>query len=103
MKRSRINFVSKTRRSRSGKPGHTGKVRLYGADLESLRWRVYLRDLATCQLKKDGCRGVTLWERGHMHHVVHRSLGGSDSEENCVWSCPSCHNAEHCPKACPKK
>lgn len=34
-------------------------------------------------------------EIGQAHHVVHVSLGGTDSERNCVILCQSCHYSAH--------
>jgi 5-methylcytosine-specific restriction endonuclease McrA len=31
----------------------------------------------------------------HIHHRIHRSQGGGDTPENCVWLCPSCHDEAH--------
>jgi hypothetical protein len=35
------------------------------------------------------------WETLHLHHVVFRSCGGSDSEDNLVPLCPTCHEMLH--------
>lgn len=92
MKRSPI----RPKRHKSGtKVGKTGRVRKYGADMAELRAEVYDRAAGLCEIKAAGCEKYAGWLSGHMHHVRHRSLGGSDSLENCQWSCPSCHRKEH--------
>ena len=34
-------------------------------------------------------------ESGQAHHMVHVSLGGTDSERNCVILCQACHYSAH--------
>jgi hypothetical protein len=81
---------------------HTGKIRLYGPELIELRRAVFDRSCpigegyGICELRYPGvCERWASWSRGEMHHKVHRSLGGSDTLENCVWACPSCHRKAH--------
>jgi len=63
----------------------------------SLRQSVVERDDHECQ----EC-GVSLtldeYDEGptaHVHHIVPKSEGGSDAEENLVTLCPSCHADRH--------
>src|SRR5262245_20000010 len=35
------------------------------------------------------------WETLHVHHVVFRSLGGGDQEDNLIPLCPACHDFVH--------
>lgn len=80
------------RKATSSKVGHfTGKVRLKGEALEALRRQIFVEAVGKCQK----CGVFAGWYFGHMHHKVHRSLGGSDSLENCIWLCPKCHGGEH--------
>ena len=75
---------------------HTGNIRLYGAALTDLRRQVFEKCGGWCALKTaSNCWRSAGWDCGHMHHVIHRSLGGSDTLENCVWACPNCHRKEH--------
>ena len=95
IKRTRMKPKFRSRETETvGK--YSGKVRLYGKALTDLRQRVYERAGGWCELMiaKD-CWRSTTWDAGHMHHKRHRSLGGSDTMRNCVWSCPSCHRKEH--------
>ena len=50
------------------------------------------RDGYKCQYKKAGTKHT---DKLHVHHVVFRSQGGSDSPENLVVLCSSCHDALH--------
>ena len=74
---------------------HTGKIRLYGAKLMELREKVYDRSMGVCELKLKGCEWYAGWKSGELHHKVHRSLGGSDTIDNCLFVCKSCHRKEH--------
>jgi 5-methylcytosine-specific restriction endonuclease McrA len=31
----------------------------------------------------------------HIHHRIHRSQGGGDTEDNLVWLCIHCHSDAH--------
>ena len=64
---------------------------LYG--WENRRMYVFSRDEYTCQICKrkrdaDG-KGLKL----HAHHIIYRSLGGSDRVENLLTVCVDCHTA----------
>lgn len=71
--------------------GKLGIVRLKGAALMNLRYRVFVRDLYHCR----DCGMPCTWESGHMAHIISRGAGGSDSEDNCRLLCMSCHVKEH--------
>src|ERR1039458_3528835 len=97
MKRSRINPVSNTRRSRSGKPGHCGIVRLYGADLTALRLECYRRDGGCCQWEENGMKCSKLlpvdgdiFTRAHMAHIKNKRNYG-DTLENIRILCYQHH------------
>jgi hypothetical protein len=110
MKRSRLNPVSKTRRSRSGVPGKLGIVRLYGVDLAVLRLECYLRDGGCCQWEEDGKKCGKLLPldgdvltRAHMAHIKNKRMYG-DILENVRILCYQHHMiAEHNPKSVPAK
>jgi 5-methylcytosine-specific restriction endonuclease McrA len=79
--------------------------RLKGKAMGELRYNVYWRVRGQCELRiSDKCEGFAGLDWGHMHHKIHRSLGGKDTLENCIWSCPPCHAEEHVPaKVVPPK
>ena len=95
----------KPKRSRVTK---SGRVILDKVQMGFLRLEVYYRAEGQCEnavlVPKTGnnhkpqlrrCKNEMRWEDGHLHHRIHRSLGGSDSYENCFWLCASCHENEH--------
>jgi 5-methylcytosine-specific restriction endonuclease McrA len=67
--------------------------------MEALRREVYERDGGQCQWP--GCGKVLPYEghdlfRAHLAHIVPRSRGGSDTEENTRILCPAHHiGVEH--------
>jgi 5-methylcytosine-specific restriction endonuclease McrA len=79
--------------------------RLKGKDVKNLRLKVFIRANGECELGgSTKCHGYVDWNRGHMHHVKHRSLGGKDELSNLLWACPPCHAEEHVPsKVVPAK
>ena len=67
-------------------------IRLKGEALTELRWQCFERDAGICQR----CGVYAPWDgfwvsRGHMAHVKSRGVGGSDTLDNVVWKCASCH------------
>jgi 5-methylcytosine-specific restriction endonuclease McrA len=71
-----------------------GDLRLAGQDMQKLRELVYERDDGKCA----ECGVLTFWNappwsllRAELHHVIPRSLGGEDSEANCVILCREHH------------
>lgn len=90
-----IRKVSKRRKTRSGKPGKLGIVRLYGKDLEALREACYMRDSGLCEV----CRRWSpfhgdVMERAHMAHRQGKRNNG-DTLENTRILCPTHHAHEH--------
>ena len=63
------------------------KYKLY----KILREAVIERDNATCQLRLNGCEGVT----GPPHHIILKSNCGADLAQNMICLCPSCHRKVH--------
>ena len=71
-------------------------IRLKGADYTKLKEEVYARDGGQCQTCK---KRVPLRIGGifnpflcaNLSHVIHRSLGGSDTLENTIIQCFECH------------
>lgn len=81
-------------------------VRLAGPEKSALREKAYLRSGGFCEIHlKEGCSGFVPWLHGHLSHVRGVGAGGSDVEENVVWSCANCHSKSHnCGgKPCPEK
>ena len=64
-------------------------VRLKGRLLAELNEKIHERD--------NGCVLCSAWVNPleKIHHVVFRSHGGSDSVQNCVVLCLSCHRIAH--------
>ncbi len=67
-----------------------------------LRWSVFNRGLHRyrnqCENKLEDrrrCTKLLTWETFHLHHILPRGRGGSDTEENCMALCPGCHFDHH--------
>ena len=104
MKRSRIPPISAKRRQRSGKPGHLGIIRLYGADMQALRLEAFERSGGRCEMQWNDrrCDYPISFENFELAHVVSRGAGGSDTLDNVLCSCkwradghPGCHVLSH--------
>lgn len=65
----------------------------------NVRAFVLQRDSHFCQK----CDGKKKCEKLHVHHIVFRSNGGSDSPDNLVTLCESCHNDLHTHKDAEKE
>lgn len=63
--------------------------RLYLAEIDTRDKRV----CRACDKRSDP--DATGLLRGHRHHIVYRSAGGSDEASNRVTLCATCHNDEH--------
>lgn len=77
----------------------SAKARKAEAEAE---WRVVCakvdqRDGRMCRCcdKRSDPDATGLLTRGHRHHLVYRSAGGTDTTDNLVTLCADCHNAEH--------
>ena len=57
------------------------------------------RDKYTCQY----CKGKSKDSRLEVHHIIFRSHGGSDEEENLITLCKTCHDDLHEGKIALKK
>lgn len=94
---------------RKKKPLREGKVtqtiRRSGPEMSDLRDRVFLRSQGICERNLRGCQGYTPYKLGNLSHIRSRGAGGSDTEENTLWSCFPCHVKSHnCDgKPCPPK
>jgi 5-methylcytosine-specific restriction endonuclease McrA len=66
------------------------KIRLTGKPLRELNEKIYERDNHHCVI----CE--TWIEEGvKFHHVIYKSHGGQDVEENGIMLCLRCHNELH--------
>ncbi len=63
-------------------------LRVDSDSYEAMRHRVLERDGWRCQL----CGSMSGVE---VHHIEHRSQGGSDCEDNLIALCSQCHNLVH--------
>lgn len=95
IRRSRLK--PKPKRARTSAPWRAPKVRLDAEGMLTLRWNVFLRSERQCECEVNGkrCRNRFGFYDFQMHHVIHRSRGGSDSEENCIAACDICHMLHH--------
>jgi 5-methylcytosine-specific restriction endonuclease McrA len=99
-RKTRLRTVSLNRRKRSGKPGRTGIIRLYGKALTKLRLDCFDRDCFTCV----DCARTVAWDEkdalefdlpiGEMSHVKNKRMYG-DTLENVVTRCRECHQKSH--------
>lgn len=69
---------------------------------EEAAWRavckaVDARDGKQCRCcdKRSDPEATGLLKRGHRHHIVYRSAGGTDTTDNLVTLCAQCHSDEH--------
>src|SRR5581483_2712857 len=69
----------------------SGRVILDAAGMRELRETVFARSGGRCE----NCRTKITWEWFELHHLIHRSRGGSDDERNCAAYCRTCHAAAH--------
>jgi 5-methylcytosine-specific restriction endonuclease McrA len=81
----------KKRKKRARVLWRSGRVILDAKGMAELREQVYERSLGRCE----NCGVPTYYQSGHLHHVKHRSAGGSDTLENSLWLCVDCHVAHH--------
>lgn len=58
---------------------------------ENVKSYVLFRDNYTCQ----HCKGKSKDSKLHVHHIVFRSNGGSDTVDNLICLCKSCHDKLH--------
>jgi len=70
------------------RPTIAQRLRLDSASYENLRQQVLRRDAWRCQ----ACGAMSNLE---VHHKQFRSHSGSDSEQNLITLCSSCHAESH--------
>lgn len=70
---------------------HWGYQKGVNYGFENTKEMVLNRDGYTCQC----CRGKHKDSKLEVHHIIYRSLGGSDEEDNLITLCHTCHKALH--------
>lgn len=70
---------------------HWGYQKGINYGFENTKAMVLNRDNYTCQY----CRGKHKDSRLEVHHIIFRSNGGSDEQENLITLCHTCHKALH--------
>lgn len=58
---------------------------------ENTKAKVLNRDNYTCQ----HCKGRRKYSKLEVHHIIYRSNGGSDEEDNLITLCHTCHKGVH--------
>jgi 5-methylcytosine-specific restriction endonuclease McrA len=100
IRRTRIRYKAKQHKE----SWRSGKVRLSGEEMNSLRCDVFARSRGYCEgMRPLGnppgfryrCNMPIEWDWFHLHHIVHLSLGGSDEISNVLALCTTCHSAAH--------
>lgn len=70
---------------------HWGYQKGVNYGFENTKAMVLNRDSYTCQC----CKGKHKDSKLEVHHIIFRSNGGSDEQENLITLCHSCHKASH--------
>ena len=60
-------------------------------EFENVREYILYRDNHTCQC----CKGKSKDKRLNIHHIKHRSKGGSNKQDNLITLCETCHKLYH--------
>jgi hypothetical protein len=101
MKRLRVAPIQrspiKKKRKKTKKSWRSGKIRLDAHGMEDLRIAVYQRSGGGCEnvIRGKRCNKSITWLSFEMHHLQHRSLGGSDCMQNCIALDKNCHDLHH--------
>lgn len=95
-------YKKKPRKAMTSAPWRTPKIRLAGKDMAKLRWAVFNRSEGRCENSFNNpfdqsvrCTAKIGWSWFDLHHIIHRSRGGSDTEENTMALCVECHDNHH--------
>src|SRR5436189_6176304 len=93
----RMRLKPKAKQCRENAPWRPRKVRLDAAGMLQLRSAVFTRSGMRCENSIDGIRCPERfgWFSFQAHHMLHRSLGGSDCRENILCLCLTCHDLHH--------
>lgn len=78
----------------NSKVRHWGYQKGANYGFASVREKVLNRDNYTCQI----CKGKNKSDCLHVHHIIFRSNGGSDTEDNLITLCSKCHQDIHAEK-----
>jgi 5-methylcytosine-specific restriction endonuclease McrA len=75
----------------------SGKIRLDARGMEDLRLAAYQRSGGRCESVKQGkrCGKPFHYLTFELHHLQHRSLGGSDVLQNVACLDAKCHSDHH--------
>lgn len=76
----------------------SGRVILNARGMFLLRTDAFVRSEGTCEChryKRRGCRKAVDWVNGHLHHLIFKSHGGSDTLENVAFVRQECHDKVH--------
>lgn len=77
---------------------HWGYQKGINYGFENTRAMVLNRDNYTCQY----CKGKHKDSKLEVHHIIYRSQGGSDEQDNLITLCHTCHKDLHSGKITPK-
>jgi hypothetical protein len=76
----------------------SGKIREDAVGMTRLRSAAFRRSKGVCECGFDlrshtsqGCTRAVTWLDGHLHHVVSRGRGGSDTLDNVLFINSACH------------
>ena len=84
------DMVSRREQKHAAALEHAANLRQWDAEIDR-------RDGRRCRAcgRQSHPEKTGLLERGHRHHIVYRSAGGSDEPFNRVTLCSACHDGEH--------
>lgn len=87
----------KAKKRKESAPWRAPKIRLDAPGMYLLRGEVFARAGFQCENHIDGKRCPTkiTWYTFQLHHLRHRSQGGSDTKENTAAVCWECHDMHH--------
>ncbi len=61
-------------------------------------WKIIdKRDHGRCRacLTRSDPNAISMLDRAHRHHIIYRSAGGEDTDENLITLCAVCHANQH--------
>lgn len=93
----RTRMKPKAKEHKENAPWRPQRIRLNADEMRRLRWQVLERSGLSCENKIDGqrCEASIGWYDMQMHHIIHRSQGGSDTLDNLLGICADCHLSHH--------
>ena len=92
-KRDNMETVARNFQDEDSFVGLDGHEYLRGEDWKQRQSQVYIRYKGKCQ--KCGYDDTVDGMPFDIHHILHRSKGGSDDLDNLILVCRRCHNTEH--------